>query len=288
MSENVSPARESIATRSSELAGQTEVDLTFLRQTRFSRVGEKTAIAALGAIPWVGGVAAALATLKTEDGQLQTNELLRGWLSAHEQRMAMLERDVRWLVNRIEMLGEEAVEWAESEEYLALVHKAFQGWDRAGTEEKRRYFAGLLANAAGTRMCSDDLIRLFIDWIDRYHESHFTIIRFVYQNPGATKYEIGVDLLGEDLPADNSAEADLFRELFRELNMSGIVRQARGTDEDGRFLRRQPTRRAPKGMASRVMESSFEDSKPQVLTELGKQFVHYVLDDVVPRLDLSG
>lgn len=237
MSENVSLERESIATRSSEFAGETEADLAFLRQTKFSRLGEKIAIAALGAIPWVGGVAAALATLKTEEGQLQTNELLHGWLSAHEQRMAVLERDVRWLVNRIEMLGEEAMERAESDEFLALVHQAFQGWDRAGTEEKRRYFAALLANAAGTRMCSDDLVRLFIEWIDRYHESHFSIIRFVYQNPGATKYEIGVDLLGEDLPADNSAEADLFRELFRELNLGGIVRQARETDEDGRFLR---------------------------------------------------
>lgn len=30
------------------------------------------------------------------------------------------------------------------------------------------------------------------------------------------------------------------------------------------------------------MESAFEDTKPYVLTELGKQFVHYVMEDVVP------
>jgi hypothetical protein len=32
------------------------------------------------------------------------------------------------------------------------------------------------------------------------------------------------------------------------------------------------------------MESSFEDTKPYVLTELGKQFVHYVMEDVVSQL----
>ena len=36
--------------------------------------------------------------------------------------------------------------------------------------------------------------------------------------------------------------------------------------------------------SSRVMESAFENTKPYVLTELGKQFVHYVMEDVVSQL----
>jgi hypothetical protein len=32
------------------------------------------------------------------------------------------------------------------------------------------------------------------------------------------------------------------------------------------------------------MESAFEDSKPYVLTELGKQFVHYTMSEVVARI----
>ena len=35
---------------------------------------------------------------------------------------------------------------------------------------------------------------------------------------------------------------------------------------------------------NRVMESSFEPTKPYVLTELGRQFVHYVMEDVVPQI----
>jgi hypothetical protein len=33
------------------------------------------------------------------------------------------------------------------------------------------------------------------------------------------------------------------------------------------------------------MESAFEDSKPYVLTELGKQFVHYTMNEVVTRIE---
>jgi len=30
-------------------------------------------------------------------------------------------------------------------------------WDEASTEEKRRYIGNILVNAAGTRICSDDV-----------------------------------------------------------------------------------------------------------------------------------
>ena len=47
------------------------------------------------------------------------------------------------------------------------------------------------------------------------------------------------------------------------------------------------TKETPEGKGvkpSRVMESSFEATKPYVLTALGKQFVHYVMEDVVPQI----
>lgn len=275
--------REAIIPTRADLAAQTLADLEELDKSTGERVGEKLALAAFGAIPWIGGLVAAMATLKTEDGQLQTNRLLRQWAEAHETQLGFLRRDLDYLIRRIRMLGAEASARAESPEYLLLVRKAFQSWDRADTDEKRQYYAKLLANAAGSRLCPDDTVRLFIDWIERYHEAHFAMIRFVYQNPGATRYDIGVDLFREPLPADNSASADLFRELFRELNMGGIIRQPRATDELGRFLRTSPQGR-PRRPASPVIESSFEDTKQQVLSELGKQFVHYVMDEVVPRI----
>ena len=170
----------------------------------------------------------------------------------------------------------------ESDEYLALVRRAFRTWDQADTDEKRELVKRLLMNAGGTSLCPDDLVRLFIDWIDRYHESHFQVIRSVYRKPGATRSEIWSDLSGERVRED-SAEADLFKLLMWDLSTGGVVRQHRPTTTDGQFLRKQPTRR-PKGSASRVMKSAFDDSERYELTGLGRQFVHYTMDEVVPRI----
>ena len=143
----------------------------------------------------------------------------------------------------------------------------------------------LIMNAGAISLCPDDLIRLFITWIDQYHEAHFVVIREIYKNPGVTRGAIW-DALNAERPREDSAEADLFRYLFRDLSVGGVIRQARDTDMDGRFIKRS-SRGQFRLPTSHVMESAFEDTKPYVLTELGTQFVHYVMEDVVPRIDSS-
>jgi hypothetical protein len=125
------------------------------------------------------------------------------------------------------------------------------------------------------------VIRLFLDWVNSYHESHFAVIRQIYTNRAITRHEIWEAVYGE-FPREDSAEADLFKMLIRDLSTGGVIRQARETNEMGEFLRRRNSsgRRA----APRVMESAFEDSKPYVLTSLGEQFVHYTMNEVVKRI----
>jgi hypothetical protein len=177
-------------------------------------------------------------------------------------------------------VGSDIDERIQSPEYLQLVRRAFRVWDEASTEEKRKYVGNILVNAAGTRVCSDDVIRLFLDWLNLYHESHFAVIRQIFSNPSITRYEIWEAVYGAT-PREDSAEADLFKMLIRDLSTGGVVRQARDTNEMGEFLRR---RRAPRRNPSSTMESAFEDTKPYVLTELGKQFVHYTMNETVKRL----
>lgn len=43
-----------------------------------------------------------------------------------------------------------------------------------------------------------------------------------------------------------------------------------------------------KGRISTTVESAFEETKSYVLTELGKQFVHYTMNEVVPRLEATS
>lgn len=144
----------------------------------------------------------------------RSNALHTQWLEEHARKLANLRLTLESIVNRFQNLGAVVDERIQTEEYLSLVRRAFQVWDDASTDEKRRYVGNVLVNSAGTRICSDDVIRLFLDWLNLYHESHFAVIRQICSNRGITRYEIWDQIYGE-LPREDSAEADLFRMLIR-------------------------------------------------------------------------
>jgi len=246
------------------------------------RVLEKFALAALGSIPWVGGFISAAVNLKTEEGSLKIDSLQTKWLEEHESKMQRLNGTLTEICARFDAIGSTIEERIQSEEYLDIVRKAFRAWDDADTNEKRKFVANLISNAAGTTLCSDDVVRQFIDWLELYHESHFAVIRVIYKTPGATRFHIWSEIYGE-IPREDSAEADLFRLLIHDLSIGRVIRQDRETTYDGRFLKKRPAGRTS-GSTSSTMESAFEDAKPYVLTELGKQFVHYTMNEVVSRL----
>jgi len=243
---------------------------------------KKFVVAALSSLPWVGGVIGALAGLKSEHERKEMNELHRLWLEEHEAKAQGLGETLGDIFSRLENFGDEVKDRIESPEYLALVKKAFRAWDQADTNEKRHMLKKLITNAGAIKLCPDDLIRLFIAWIELYHEAHFMVIKQIYKHPGSTRAEIWYRIHGQRVRED-SAEADLYRYLIRDLSTGGVIRQERETDYEGRFLKKE-TRGQSRGPASRTIESAFEDSKPYVLTGLGTQFVHYVMEDVVPQI----
>jgi len=239
-------------------------------------------VAALSSIPWIGGVIAAAASLSAEKDQARINDLQRLWLEEHKEKIKELSATFVEIFSRLDNFGAEVQERIESPAYLALVKKNFRSWDEADTQEKKQMLKKLITNAGAITLCPDDLIRLFISWIDQYHEAHFMVIKEVYKNPGTTRAHIWDKVHGQR-PREDSSEADLFRYLIRDLSTGGVIRQKRDTDAHGSFIRKD-TRGQSHENPSRVMESAFENTKPYVLTELGKKFVHYVMEDVVPQL----
>ena len=268
------------ANESSSEIEKIKEELSQVAPTTKKRALEKFGLAALGSIPWVGGFISAAASMKTEEGTLKTDSLQTRWLEEHEIKMQILGETLTEISASFERLGEAVDERIQSEEYLDLVKKSFRTWDAADTDEKRKYIANLISNASGSNICSDDVVRLFIDWLAGYHESHFAVIREIYKTPGVTRYDIWSVINGV-IPREDSAEADLYKLLIRDLSTGGVIRQARDTTHDGQFLKRKP---ASKKSGSRTTESAFENSKSYVLTELGKQFVHYTMNDVVTRI----
>jgi hypothetical protein len=249
--------------------------------SRRRQIAEKVILAALGSIPWVGGVLSILAAIPEERRGEHADDIRSKWLEEHERKLELLRSTLDEMQRRFDALGDTVAERVESDEYLAIVRQAFKAWDNAETAEKRGYAANLVTNAAGTRASSDDVVRLFIDWLDLYHEAHFAVIRHIYANPGATRFDIWSTIYGQ-LPREDSAEADLFKMLVRDLSMGGVIRQERDTNTLGQFVRKQPAKR--RGPAPAVMKSAFDDDEHYVLTELGRRFVHYTLTDAVGRL----
>lgn len=262
---------------------QLRTELAKSEPSRHKRIIVKFVLAALGSIPWVGGFLSAAASYKAEEGSLKQDSLQTQWLEEHHQKLGALRKTLEDIQTRFESFGATIEERIQSDEYLLLVRKAFRAWDEADTQEKRRYIANVITNAAGTRVCSDDVVRLFLDWLELYHEAHFAVIRGIYSNPGSSRFEIWSNLYGET-PREDSAEADLFKLLIRDLSTGGVIRQERDVNHLGQFVRKTPQRRRATRPPT-TLESAFEDTKPYVLTELGKQFVHYTMNEVVARIE---
>jgi hypothetical protein len=195
------------------------------------------AVAALGSIPWVGGFIAASASLSAEREQQNINDLQRLWLEEHKEKLKQLSATLADIFTRLDNFGDEVQQRIESPEYLALVRKVFRLWDEADTEDKKQMFKKLITNAGAIKLVPDDLIRLFAHWIEQYHETHFIVIKEIYRHPEITRGQIWDSIHGPR-PREDSAEADLFRYLIRDLSTGGVIRQPRETNLSGQFMKK--------------------------------------------------
>jgi hypothetical protein len=126
---------------------------------------------------------------------------------------------------------------------------------------------------------------MFIAWINQYSEMHFHVIGAIYNSDGITRGAIWRKI-GKGPVREDSADADLFKLLFRDLSTGGVSRQHREVDYYGNFVPKASKRR-PKGSGPKSPVSAFDEEEGYELTELGKQFVHYAMSDLPPRIEFS-
>jgi hypothetical protein len=145
----------------------------------------------------------------------------------------------------------------------------------------------LIMNAGAIQLCDDDLIRLFLYWVELYHETHFVVVCAIYKSPRITRGQLWDAIRAQPKPREDSYEADLFRYLIRDLSTSGVIRQERQTDVYGNFVKKEShgRKQLPTG---NVMKSAFDDNEHYGSTDLGATFVHYVMEDVAPQLGATN
>lgn len=242
-----------------------------------------------GAVPFVGGVLSAAAGAWSEHEQDQINKVFRQWLEMLEDELREKGKTIFEIMARLEMQDEKIRERIESPEYKSILKKAFRNWSSIDSESKRQKVRNILSNAAATDLVMDDVVRMFLDWLDSYSDFHFEVIGEIYRNAPISRGQIWHNLSRPDVRED-SAEADLFKLLIRDLSTGGVIRQERAVDAYGSFLKegRSSRGRSSRGRSDDRMTSAFDDEKAYILTELGNQFVHYAMNELAPRITFDG
>ena len=239
-----------------------------------------------GLIPFAGGLLSAAASAWSENEQNKINDFLHHWMQMLAAEMREKEQTILEILARIDMHDEETAKRVESPAYQALMRKAFRDWSGAESEAKRAMVRNLLVNAAGSRIASDDVVKLFLDWLDLYSEFHFEVIGAIYNNAGITRGGVWRKL-GRPTVREDSSEADLFRLLFRDLSTGGIVRQHREKDYAGNFIAKRSSHSSSSKGETKTTKSAFDNEERYELTALGQQFVHYAMTDVPPKLNFD-
>ncbi len=235
-----------------------------------------------GAIPFVGGLLSAIAGAWSEKDQEKVNRFFEHWIQMIKDELKEKEQTVAEVMMRLDLQDEKVTKRLESKEYQSLVKKTFREWAGAESETKRQFIRNILANAASTNISNDDVVRLFLDWIGAYSELHFKVIAAIYNSAGITRAGIWKKI-GKGPVREDSADADLYKLLIRDLSTGGVIRQHRETDYHGNFIKKHDT--GSRGSGSDRMKSAFDDEEQYELTQLGQQFVHYAMTDLPPKIE---
>lgn len=245
--------------------------------------GKKAGRAALntaGSIPFIGGLFSAAAGYWSEAEQEEVNQFFQHWLTMlrdelKEKQVTMIE-----VMTRLDLHDDDIKKRLKSSEYQSLVKKCFREWSAAESEGKRVFVRNILTNAAASSLTSDDVIRMFLEWLKNYSDMHFEVIGAIYNNAGINRGGMWRSI-GRGPVREDSAEADLFKLLIRDLSTGSIIRQFRQRDRFGNAI---PKPRSKPVKGGKPPVSAFDEDEGYELTALGSQFVHYAMNDITPKI----
>lgn len=262
-----------------------ENDKVFPEGSNAAKLSRGALQAAGGLIPFAGGVFSAFAGAWSEKEQEEVNKFFKFWVEGLEDELKEKEKTLIEIMARLDLQDEKIAKRVESKEFQSIVRKTFRDWSAAESENKREYVRNILANAAACEVSSDDVVRMFLDWIDKYSDMHFQVIAAIYNSNGISRGEIWRKI-GREKVREDSADADVYKLLIRDLSTGGIIRQYRERDYNGNFIPKKIVRR-PKGSGPKPPISAFDEEETYELTDLGQQFIHYAMTDLPIRIEFK-
>lgn len=257
----------------------------FPESSKVAKASRGALQAAGGLIPFAGGVLSAFAGAWSEKEQEEVNKFFKFWVQGLEDELKEKEATLIEIMSRLDLQDERISKRVESKEYQSIVRKTFRDWSAAESESKREYVRNILANAASSDVSNDDVVRMFFDWIDKYSDMHFQVIAAIYNQNGISRGGIW-QRIGRERVREDSADADVYKLLIRDLSTGGIIRQHRERDYHGNPIPKKTVRR-PKGSPPKPPVSAFDEEEQYELTELGQQFIHYAMTDLPIRIEFN-
>ena len=254
--------------------------------SRTARISRVVLQIASGVIPFAGGTLSAAAGAWSEAEQERVNRFFEAWIRMLQDELKEKAQTILEIMARLDLQDDAIASRVESKEFQSLLNKTFRDWAGVESEQRRVYIRNVLSNAAASKLTSDDVVRMFIDWIGEYSEMHFQVIGAIYNSDGISRGEVWRKI-GRGEVREDSADADLYKLLFRDLSTGGIIRQHREVDYYGNFISKTPRHR-PKGSGPKPMASAFDEEDGYDLTELGRQFVHYAMTELPPKIEFKA
>jgi hypothetical protein len=268
------------------MSDDSEDDKKLPESGKIAKISRGALQAVGGVMPFAGGVFSAIAGAWSEGEQDKVNRFFDDWVRMLQDELKEKEETIIEIMARLDLQDEAITERISSREYQSLVKKTFREWSGVESEDKRIYIRNILSNAAASEVSSDDVVRMYIDWINQYSELHFQVIGAIYNSEGITRGEIWRKI-GKESVREDSADADLYKLLIRDLSMGSIIRQHREVDYHGNFIQKT-TQRRPKGSGPKSAISAFDESEGYDLTGLGQQFVHYAMSELPLKIEFQN
>jgi hypothetical protein len=234
--------------------------------------------AALGA-----GVVSMFTSVANDAEQDGRNKVMAACIRANRESVREREQTLTRVVLGVAHVREQFADRADDPRYQELVRRAFAGWAHGHGEEKREMIRRPLTHAAEAPVVDYDMFGLFFDWVSRYNELHFRVMRAMTRLHRPTRKAIWHAIGGRPI-RDDSAEADVFKCLIADLSIGHVLRQAKEVNRAGQLVAPPPKKRTTKPGGPRVLVSATDDEKTYVLTNVGRAFVHHVMDEVVPKV----
>ena len=135
----------------------------------------------------LGSLLPAVSGAWSQNEQMKMNRFFAQWMKMIEDEIREKEATVIEIMARLNMQDEIVARRVESKEYQSLVKKTFREWSGAESESKRVLIRNILSNAACSSVSSDDVVRMFIDWINDYSELRVQVIGAIYNAESMTR-----------------------------------------------------------------------------------------------------